>query len=255
MKEYALPKTGGTARVNLLGADDLADVLALQDATRAALPANMKMFILPQGTAYFQNLLTHMTGLMVGIRTQGKLIAHMALMGPMPLREAIALRVITNNDVAFPHAALTDSVVIFKSMSVHPDWRGNDLSQNLLAFALDLPFTRVVDHIFAQVSVANKRSWDVFVRQGFGIVAAALDPKDKQPRFIFQKPTFGFDFAREVIADEVDPLLDFSAIANLTQRDSLVGVYEEGSTKHLAFLRNREAVNLMPTLAKVSAGK
>jgi ribosomal protein S18 acetylase RimI-like enzyme len=253
MKEYTLSKTGGTARVNILGADDIADVLALQDATRAALPAGMKMFVLPQGTAYFQNMLMNQTGMMVGIRTEGKLIAQMVLMGPMPLREAIALHAITNNDVAFPHAALTDSVVIFKSMAVHPNWRGNDLAKNLVTFALDMPFTRVAAHVFAQVSVGNKRSWDVFARQGFGIVAAAHDPNDGQPRFVFQRPSFGFDLSPEVIVDDVDPSADFAAIVNLTQRDALVGLYEQGSTDKLALMRNREASNLMPTLAMVKA--
>src|ERR1700722_12054673 len=104
MKEYALPKTGGLARINILDSTDLPDVLALQKATRDALPADKKMFILPQGTAYFQNLLTRHNGLMIGIRAEGKLIAQMALMGPMDLREAIAMRTITSNDVPFHHA-------------------------------------------------------------------------------------------------------------------------------------------------------
>jgi ribosomal protein S18 acetylase RimI-like enzyme len=251
MKEYTLPKTGGAARIGILDATDLPDVLALQEATRAALPSDKKMFILPQGTAYFQNFLTRQTGLMIGIRAEGKLIGQMGLMGPMDLREAIALHLITNNDVPFHHAALTDSVVIFKSLAAHPEWRGNDIAKALVEFALELPFTRVTSHVFAQISVGNKRSWDVFVRQGLAIVAAAYDPTDKQPRFIFQKPAFGFDFAPAIIADEVDPVADFPAIINLTQREGLVGIYEEGSKDKLAFLRSREALNLMPTMARV----
>jgi len=251
MKELVLPKNGGVAQINILGPDDLFDVLTLQEVTRGALPADKKMFILPQGTAYFQNLLMRQTGLMIGIRTEGKLIAQMVLMGPMDLREAIGLRLITNNDVPFHHAALTDSVVIFKSMASHPDWRGNDLAQNMIAFALSLPFTSVADHVFAQISVGNKRSWDAFVRQGFGIVAAAYDPNDKQPRFIFQKPAFGFDFAPAIIADDADPVADFAAIINLTQRERLVGVYDGDSHDRLAFMRSRESLNLMPTLAKI----
>jgi GNAT superfamily N-acetyltransferase len=183
------------------------------------------------------------------------LIAQIALMGPMELREAIALHHITFNDVPFHHAALTDSVVIFKSMAVHPDWRGNDLSGNLVAFALDLPLARVADHLFAQISAGNRRSWDIFARLGFGIVAAAYDPGDKQPRFIFQKPAFGFDFAGEVIADEVDPREDFSAIVALTQNEALVGVYEKDGKGKLAFMRNREVLPLMPTLAMVKTGE
>ncbi|MGB9152222.1 MAG: GNAT family N-acetyltransferase [Alphaproteobacteria bacterium] len=239
--------------MSILDGTDLPEVLALQEATRDALPADKKMYILPQGTSYFQNLLTRQTGLMVGIHAEGKLIAQMVLMGPMNLSEAIARHVITGNDVVFHHAALTDSVIIFKSMASHPDWRGNDLANALMSFALELPFTQVVVHVFAQVSVGNKRSWDVFARQGFGIVAAALDPKDGQPRFIFQKPAFGFDFDPAIIADEADPVEDFSAIVNLTQREALVGTPDETAAGKLAFMRNCDILNLMPTMARMSA--
>jgi GNAT superfamily N-acetyltransferase len=255
MKEYLLPKAGGTARIDILEGGDLTAVMALQDKTRDALPATMKMFVLPQGISYFQNLLMRQTGLMIGIRAQGMLVAQMVLMGPMILRDAIAQHLVTYNEVPFHHAGLTDSVVIFKSMAVHPDWRGNDLAKNLVEFALTLPFTLIADHVFAQVSVGNKRSWDVFARQGFGIVAAAYDPKDNMPRFIFQRPAIAFDFSPTVIVDEVDPVENFSAIVNLTQRDGLVGIYEQGSTDKLAFMRSSDTLNLMPTLAKVIAGE
>ena len=142
MKEYTLPKNGSLARMSILDGTDLPEVLALQEATRDALPADKKMYILPQGTSYFQNLLTRQTGLMVGIHAEGKLIAQMVLMGPMNLSEAIARHVITGNDVVFHHAALTDSVIIFKSMASHPDWRGNDLANALMSFALELPLPR-----------------------------------------------------------------------------------------------------------------
>jgi hypothetical protein len=256
MKEFTLPKTGGKAKIEILSDTALPEVIALHEATRAALPDDKKRYILPQGTAYFQNLLSRLTGLMIGIRTEDNtLVAQMALMGPLTLSEAIALHLITHNDVPFHHASLSDSVVVIKSLSSHPDWRGNDLAKNLVTFATELPFTQVCDHLFAQISVGNKRSWDVFARQKFGIVAAAFDPDDGLPRFVFQKPAFGFDFAPQIIADEVDPLADFPAIVALTQREALVGVCDEKSGEKLSFLRSREELNLMPVLAKVSGGR
>jgi hypothetical protein len=252
MKEFTLQKAGGLARIDILDAADLRDVIALHDLARAVLPPDKKTFILPQGAAFFQNLLTRMTGLMVGVRTENKLIAHMALMGPMPLRDAIFLKIITPNDVPFHHASLNDTVIVFKSMVIDPDWRGNDLSNNLVRFATELPFAQVCDHVFSQISVGDKRCWDVFARQKFGIVSAAYDPEDGAPRFIFQKPAFGFDFAPQIIADEVDPVTDFPAIVALTQRESLIGVYDENSTEKLVFLRSREQMSLMPTLARLS---
>lgn len=255
MKEFILPKTGKVGVIDILNDSELEDVLELHAATRAALPADKKRFILPQGMAYFQNMLTRMTGVMVGIRTEGKLVAQMVLMGPLTLSEAIGMRVITHNDVPFHHASLSDNVVVYKSLASLPDWRGNDLAMSLVGYANDLPFTQVTDHVFAQVSVGNKRSWDSFMRQGFGVVAAAYDPDDGMPRFVFQKPAFGFDFAPQKSADDVDPAEDFPAIVALTQREGLVGVYENDTGKKFAFLRNREEINLMPTMARVSGGR
>jgi hypothetical protein len=252
MKEFVLPKNGGVAKIDVLGIADLPDVTFLHDATRAVLPAEKKRFILPQSTTYFRNLLSRATGLMVGIRTDNKLVAQLALMGPLPLREAIANGNITRNDVPFHHASLSDGIVVLKSLAAHPDWRGNDLAINLVRFATELPFTQVCDHIFTQISVGNKRSWDAFARLKFGIVAAAYDPDDGLPRFIFQKPAFDFDFEPDIMADEVDPASDFSAIVSLTQREGLIGVYDEGSTDKLIFLRNSEEQPiLMPSVARV----
>ncbi len=254
MNEFTLPKTGGVAQVDILGDSDLQDVIALHDATRAALPTDKKRFILPQNPSYFMGLLNRTTGLMAGIRTDGKLVGQVGLMGPMPLRDAIAKNMITHNeDVPFHHAALSDSIVVVKSLSTHPDWRGNDLANQLVSFCTNAPMCRMAHHMFAQISVGNKRSWDTFVRKnGFGIVAAAYDPDDGMPRFIFQRPSFGWDFEPQIMADEVEPLEDFPAILSLTQREGLIGVYQEGSTDKLAFLRNREELILMPTLARVS---
>jgi hypothetical protein len=255
MKDFLLPKTGSLAAIDILSEADLDDVLTLHEAARAALPADRKHFLPPQGTAYFQNLLTHQTGLLVGIRAANKLIALMALEGPLTLREAIAFHSITNNDVPYHHASLADTVVVFKSMATHPDYRGNDLEKELLSFAATLPFAQVSGHVFAQIAVGNKRIWNAFISQKFCIVSAVYDSEDNQPRFIFQKPAFGFDLIPHLIADEVDPIADFPAIVALTQREGLVGHYEHGSKEKLSFVRNREEINLMPVIARVTAKK
>ena len=172
----------------------LDEVLALQDITRAALPEGQKMFVLPQPAAYFEKLLKRENGLMVGIRVDGKLVAQIVLMGPMTLEEAIDRNAITRSDVMFHHAAPTETVVVAKSMAVHPDLRGNGLSQHLLQAMLAQPVARIADHVFAQISVENNRSWELFMRNGFSIVAAAIDPVDNKARFVLQKPALGFAF-------------------------------------------------------------
>ncbi len=255
MKDFLLPKTGGLAAIDVLDESDITDVLALHETARAALPADKKHFVPAQGTAFYQNFLSRQTGLMIGIRYSRKIIAQMTMESPMPLREAIALHVITNNDIRYFHASLDDNIVVFRSIETHPEFRGNNLEQYLLNFASELPFAHVADHLFAQVAANDKRVWNAYASFKFGIVGAAYDTQDKQPRFIFQKPAFGFDLVPDLIADEVDPMADFPAIIALTQREGLVGYYESGSKERLSFLRNREANNLMPFVARATGKK
>ena len=107
-----------------------------------------------------------------------------------------------------------------------------------------MPLVREADHTFAQISADNARSWELFLKNGFGIVAAAVDPGDQQARFILQKPADGFNFDIAPAADDVDPMGDFPAIVRLTQREGLIGrIDDEVSAKRPAsrFLRQRGA--------------
>ncbi|MDP9127521.1 MAG: GNAT family N-acetyltransferase [Pseudomonadota bacterium] len=235
MNEVTLPKTGGTAIPEILGPEHLPEVLQLQEETRAALPDGQKMFVLPQEPAYFEKLLSREAGLILGLRASGRLVAQIVLMGPMTLDEAIDKNAITRSDVTFHHAAPSESVIIAKSMAVHPEWRGNELAQHLLHTALSQPSTRIADHVFAQISVENTRSWELFLRNGFGIVAAALDPVDGKPRFVLQKPALDFSLHGIASVDDVDPLADFPAVMRLTQREALIGRIDIGPASTLDF--------------------
>ena len=240
IKEIKLPKSNETASVEVLGVEHLAQVLALQDETRNALPESQKMFVLPQQPAYFRDLLSGETGVMVGVRVRGQLVAQMALMGPLKLCDAISRNAITRNEVTLHHAGQFESVVIAKSMTVHPAWRGNELSGIMLESVLTLPMARTADHVFAQISADNIRSWDIFLRNGFGIVAAAIDPQDDKPRFIVQRPALGFALHETAGAYDMDHVSDFAAIVRLTQREALSGRLDDGVAFKLAFYASTE---------------
>ena len=234
-RQFTLAKTDEAASIVVLGVEHLAQVLALQDETRAALPEAQKMFIIPQTAEYFVRLLERRSGLMVGVRVKGQLVAQMAVMGPMTLDDAMNRNAITRNDVPFHHARPSDLIVIAKSMAVHPDWRGNELSQRMLEAALEQPIARTADHVFAQISADNGRSWELFLRHGFGIVAAAVDPIDQKPRFIVQKPALGFALHEIASVDGLAPTSDFAAIMRLTGREALIGRIDEFDVNGLAF--------------------
>jgi ribosomal protein S18 acetylase RimI-like enzyme len=253
LNEFKLLKTGGMARAEILAPDHLEDVLALHEATRAALPAEQKMFVLPQKPEYFEKFLTQKEGVVLGITTSGKLIAQIMIMGPMPLEDVISKRAVTRNEIMFHHVGALDQCVAIKSMAVHPDFRGNELSQHILTAALDLPFVRQADQAFAQISADNARSWELFLKNGFGIVGAATDPGDQKARFILQKPVGGFSLDVAPSADDVDPAADFPAIVRLTQRDGLIGRIDEdapGNGLHLAFFASAEISGVLPRVAE-----
>lgn len=234
-KEFKLPRTGQMATIEILEASAMDQVLALQEATRAALPEDQKMFVLPQPDSYFYNLLEKNTGTMIGIRVDGRLISQMAVMGPMTVEEMADQQKLTRNEIAFHHAAPSDFAVIAKSMAVHPDFRGNELSQHMLEMATSLPITRRADHMFAQISAENTVSWELFLRQGFGIVAAAIDPVDNNPRFVVQKPALGFAVRPMQTTGSIDSKKDFPAIMRMTQREALIGQIDANEASKLIF--------------------
>jgi ribosomal protein S18 acetylase RimI-like enzyme len=234
-KELKLLRSGEIATLEILGPKDIDYVLTLQEETRAALSEDHKMFVLPQSASYFQNLLEQKNGVMIGIRSRGQLISQMAVMGAMTVEDMIDLQKLTHNDIVLHHAAPSDFAVIAKSMAVHPSFRGNELSQHMLDMALNLPIARRADHMFAQISVGNTLSWDLFLRQGFGIVAAAIDPVDNKPRFVMQKPTLDFAIHHMQTTGGIDPAMDFPAIMRMTQREALIGQLDTTQASKLAF--------------------
>lgn len=227
IKQLPLSKSSDLATICVLTPERLPEVMNLLEETRAALPEDQKMFLLPQPTAYFEDLLARKNGVLIGACVGNQLVAQMAVMGPISLQEVVDQQKLTRNEFYFHHAADTDEVVLAKSMTVHPKWRGNELSQHLLEAMLDLPFVRITDHVFAQISAENVRSWEIFLRHGFGIVAAGIDPVDHNPRFVVQKPIRGFSLHAQESADDMDAHSDFAAIMRLTQHEALVGKLDE----------------------------
>jgi ribosomal protein S18 acetylase RimI-like enzyme len=192
--------------------------------------------VLPQSNEYFARFLEKRNGLMVGVVCNGQLISQIVLMGPITLEDAIARNAITRNEIPFHHAQSADLIVVAKSMAVHPEWRGNELSQLMLDAALDQPLARTADHVFAQISADNVRSWELFMRNGFGIVAAAIDPLDNQPRFVMQKPALGLALHSTPSVDNINPLEQFSTILRVTGLEALIGqLGPRDSTLSLSF--------------------
>lgn len=258
LNNFTLSKTGETAAIQLLAPAHLPEVMALHEETRVRLPEGQKTFILPQTPAYFEKFLNQTAGAMIGIHADGKLVAQLVMMGPLTPEVMIAQRAVTRNDVAFHHLGALDSVVVIKSMSVHPDFRGNELSQHLLETCLRLPLVAEADHAFAQISAENMRSWELFLEHGFGIVGAAVDPGDNKPRFILQRPATGFAFDMAPSADDVDPVGDFAAILQLTQREGLIGRLDEAGPedhgkRRLAFSASAEPSSLPKRAQGLSA--
>ena len=177
---------------------------------------------------------------MLGIRLRGQLIASLALQGVMTLDEAQLTHAITGSLITLHHAEPVELVAVVQTIAVHPDWRDDRLTDHLLTAALDLPMVRTADHVFAQIAAAHDACRDSFLRHGFGIVAATLEPSDLQPRFILQKPALGFALHELASAEDVNPLPDFSTIMRLTEREALIGRPDDLKPARLAFHASRD---------------
>ena len=241
MHEIVLKKANVTAQVDILSMKDLPSVVSLHNNTIASLPEDKKRFVLPQTEDYFSNLLSELTGVMVGLKVKGELIAQIALVGELSIDETVERKLLTKNNVSFHHVNSEDSIVIVKSLVSNPDWRGNDLCSHIIKESFKTPLVLSSDHLLTQISADNECSVKKFLGYGFGIVAAGYDPIDTLPRLIFQKPVAGFNFVPNVVADDVDPVADFSAIMKLTERQALVGVLEDNLHDSLSFLEVAEA--------------
>lgn len=229
VRQFLLPKVDSLATAQILDTSYLAQVLALQEETCAALPESQKRFLLPRNADYFRDFLSGKGGHMIGMIHNGCLIGQLVMRGPASLEEAVKTQSITRNDFAFHHAAPTDDVMVMKSVAVHPNWRGNDIAPNLLRTALEQTETGASDHVFAQVSAENIRSWEMFLQLGFGIVAAGIDPVDSRPRFVLQHPTSGFAAHHAVNVKSLDPITDFASIMRLTNFEALIGQIDTSS--------------------------
>lgn len=238
-REFILPKIEGRATAHILDTSHLEQVLALQEETRAALPEAQKRFLLPRPAEYYQDFLSGKDGNMIGMLYQDRLIGQLVIMGPVSLEQATKTQAITRNDVTFHHAGTKENITVIKSVAVHPEWRGNDIAPNLLGIALDQTKACAAHHAFAHISAENIRSWEMFLQLGFGIVAAGIDPVDKQPRFVLQRPAAGFGTHHAASVKDLDPLTDFAAIMRLTNFEALIGQIDTSTLSlRLAFQSN-----------------
>ena len=99
---------------------------------------------------------------------------------------------------------------------------------------------RAADHVFAQISAGNVRSWEIFLKNGFGIVAASIDPGDMKPRFILQKPALSFAFYPTPGVDNVNPAADFTSIIRITGHEALIGLSDKVDPAKLSFFASSD---------------
>jgi ribosomal protein S18 acetylase RimI-like enzyme len=135
------------------------------------LPSDHCAFILPKKRSFFQTLFEKGVGRVIGVVTQGKLIAQGLML--MPTQTCPDTGMVDMEAVSSP-----DDVSVFQAVSVNPDYRGNRLMRVMTREWLKLAGEEGRTHAIAEVDVHNVASWASFVHEGMDIVSLGFDPDD-----------------------------------------------------------------------------
>jgi len=168
--EIGTLENGQGYHMSFLQADNMPEILALQDKVKAELDAaGHASYIVPKSELSFVRK-QHLQGRMLGVFSESQLIAQLIVSMPNQADDAglVGMHV--------PHAN-TDMAVI-ENVLVDSDFRGNKLMEKLVRQGFQVAKSFGRPHIYAEIDTANIRSWKVFLDCGMDITHLGKDPSD-----------------------------------------------------------------------------
>lgn len=165
-----MDKTGARYDLVLQAADNIDDMLELQQTIFDALPEKAKAFIVPKDRAFFEQHLAK-NNYIIGIVSEGKLIAQGILVHPTQQHPKTGM-VDMNLDRPL------EKIAVIQGLLVHPEYRGNSLMSLMVDTRLLLSHQAKRTDFIAEVSVENHHSWSVLLKEGLRIHSIGIDPAD-----------------------------------------------------------------------------
>jgi RimJ/RimL family protein N-acetyltransferase len=170
LQEDLLEKTGEPYALVLLSADNIPQILALQDIAFKDLSAHEQSFLLKKSQNFFEKHFAA-DNLVLGIVHEGQLIAQSIIVNPTAAHPKTGM-------VDMPLEVPVSKVSVIQGVIVHPDYRGNHLMTAMVDAWLAVAHLQKRTHVLAEVARDNAFSWSVFLKEGLQIHSIGTDPAD-----------------------------------------------------------------------------
>ncbi len=168
--EGTLKKTGKPFELVCLTKADIPEIMELQGKVIGDLTEAEKVFVNEKPKSFFEDHYER-GNVVLGIRSEGELIAQAIVLNPSERHPKTGM-------VDMEPVGTPDSVSVLQGVLVDPEFRGNRLMQEMVAFWLDFADEIGREHVLAEIEVHNHFSWAVFVEEGLAITSIGTDPDD-----------------------------------------------------------------------------
>lgn len=203
---------------NTLHEVDLSAVMHLQADVLADLTPEHRNFILPKSEQDFLGFLSKKKGVVVGVLSQGKLIAQSLLFWPQDTAAKSGLTDCPN----WPTSA--DNSAVLMGMLVHPSARGNGLQQVLHGVRYDLAAQHHRNEALCETAAANTFSTKNCLRSGAYVISTGQDPEDGCELLNFRYSNTHHPMLTDAPPLVISPLTEFNKLSEVLANDEVVGV-------------------------------
>lgn len=165
-----MPKTNLPYKAVLLNAAHIDHILELQDTVFDYLTEKQKPFLCAKTNAFMQHHFQN-GGVVVGIVQDNVLVAQTMITMPTTAKPYTGM-----TDMALP--APLENLAVLHGISVHPDFRGNDLMTVMNDLCTQHAKQNGRLHLLAEIVADNPHSWRVQLKEGLQIHSVGVDPAD-----------------------------------------------------------------------------
>jgi hypothetical protein len=157
-------------QITNMTANEIDEILELQKTVYDALGKSQKAFILPKSSTFLKELFAS-GGTMIGVRSEGKLIAQSMVVNPNSRHPDTGM-------VDMPFSAPPEMISVFQGVIVHPDMRGHHLGAMMCKHWVEACQHNGRRHLMAETALTNIASQKIFFSHNMPAVSVGTDPVD-----------------------------------------------------------------------------